>query len=149
MTPAQRDEVTAILEQVDVLTLATLREDGYPQATTVNYASEELNIYFGTAGDSQKAHNIACNDKVSFTVTLPSTDWGTIRGLSGGGRAERLTSTAEIEYARRLLLDKFPQGVAEYGSEALEGITLIRIRPEVVSLLDYRKGMGHREIITV
>jgi nitroimidazol reductase NimA-like FMN-containing flavoprotein (pyridoxamine 5'-phosphate oxidase superfamily) len=34
------------LDQHRVLTIATLRPDGWPQATTVVYANEGLTIYF-------------------------------------------------------------------------------------------------------
>jgi hypothetical protein len=53
------------------LTIATVREDGYPQATTVSYVNEGLTIYFGCAALSQKAKNIGHSAKVSLTVNLP------------------------------------------------------------------------------
>jgi len=39
MSAASRDHIISILEAGQDLTLATLREDGWPQATTVSYAS--------------------------------------------------------------------------------------------------------------
>jgi general stress protein 26 len=149
MNPALRADIISILERAKDLTLATVRDDGYPQATTVSYASDGFAIYFGTAEDSQKARNIARNPKVSLSVNLPYAHWGQIRGLSLGGRAERLANSREIERAGRLLLEKFPQGVAEYVSDDLEGVALFRIRPEVISVLDYRKGFGHTELVSV
>ncbi len=41
------------------MTIATLRPDGWPQATTVAYANEGLTIYFVCGPDSQKATNLA------------------------------------------------------------------------------------------
>jgi len=90
MKPALRDEIVSILNGANDMTIATLRSDGYPQATTVSYANDGLTVYFGTAGASQKAQNIARNDKISLTVNLPYTNWGQIRGLSVAGRAECL-----------------------------------------------------------
>jgi nitroimidazol reductase NimA-like FMN-containing flavoprotein (pyridoxamine 5'-phosphate oxidase superfamily) len=131
------------------MTIATLRSDGFPQATTVSYANDGLTVYFGTAGASQKAHNIAQNNKVSLTVNLPYTNWGQIRGLSMAGRAERLSEEQQIAHAGELLLRKFPQGIAEYASGALDGVALFRITPEVISVLDYRKGFGHTDLVQV
>ena len=37
--------------------------------------------------------NIACNDKVSLTVTLPHFNWEEIRGLSIGSRCKRSRTT--------------------------------------------------------
>ena len=55
MDPRFRREILDILSGTSDLTIATLREDGYPQATTVSYANDDLEIYFGTCAGSQKA----------------------------------------------------------------------------------------------
>jgi general stress protein 26 len=49
-------------------TIATVREDGYPQARTVSNVNDGLKIYFGCAAHSQKARNLARNNKISLTV---------------------------------------------------------------------------------
>jgi len=55
------------------MTIATVREDGYPQAPTVSYVNDGPTIYFGCAAASTKAKNITGNAKVSLTVNLPYT----------------------------------------------------------------------------
>jgi pyridoxine/pyridoxamine 5'-phosphate oxidase len=85
------EEIISILKGASEMTIATVRPDGYPQATIVNYVSDDLVIYFGCTAESQKARNIARNGKVSVTVTLPSFNWDEIRGLSMGGRAAPVT----------------------------------------------------------
>jgi hypothetical protein len=107
-----------------------------------------LVIYFGCAAASQKARNIACNDKVSLTVTLPYSDWEEICGLSIGGRAEPVTDPKEINCVSELLLQKFPQ-ILRYVLAGKKGVFLVRITPEVISVLDYRKGFGHTDMIRV
>src|SRR6516162_8433232 len=81
MDPALREEILSVLKAATDMTIATIRPDGYPQATTVSYVSHGLTMYFGCAAESQKAQNIAHNDKVSLTVTLPYFNWEEIRGL--------------------------------------------------------------------
>jgi nitroimidazol reductase NimA-like FMN-containing flavoprotein (pyridoxamine 5'-phosphate oxidase superfamily) len=78
--PGLRQEILSILEGANDMTIATTREDGYPQATTVNYVSDGLAIYFGCAAEPQKAINIARSDKVSLTVNLPYSSWEEMRG---------------------------------------------------------------------
>jgi nitroimidazol reductase NimA-like FMN-containing flavoprotein (pyridoxamine 5'-phosphate oxidase superfamily) len=104
-----KEEIISILKGASEMTIATVRPDGYPQATTVNYVSDDLVIYFGCAAESQKARNIASNGKVSLTVTLPSFNWEEIRGLSMGGRAAPVIDPKEINRVRELMLRKFPQ----------------------------------------
>ncbi|MDX2274854.1 MAG: pyridoxamine 5'-phosphate oxidase family protein [Hyphomonadaceae bacterium] len=148
LTSAQREQIVAILDAGADLTIATVRADGYPQATTVSYASEGLNIYFGTWTKSQKALNLAKCDKVSATIDLPYQDWSQIRGLSLGGRARRVADPAEMAKVGALMFKKFPQLGAFVQADNAE-MALFRIDAEVFSILDYSKGFGHTELAQV
>jgi len=146
MDPGLKQEILSILDDASDMTIATVREDGYPQATTVSYVNNGLNIYFGCAANSQKAKNIARDSKVSLTVNLPYTSWNDIRGLSIGGRAERITNPQEVAQASQLMFERFPQ-IARYAPAELEDIVLFHVTPEVISVLDYRKGFGHSDLV--
>ena len=148
MDLAVEQEIISILDEANDLTIATVRKDGYPQATTVSYVNDGLTIYFGCAAESQKAQNLAHNPKVSLTVNLPYANWSEIRGLSIGGRAEPVTDPREIDQVAQLMFQKFPQ-IAPYAPTELEGVVLFRITPEVISVLDYRKGFGHTDLVKV
>jgi nitroimidazol reductase NimA-like FMN-containing flavoprotein (pyridoxamine 5'-phosphate oxidase superfamily) len=84
---ALAEEITSILDSANDMTIATVREDGCPRATTMSYVSDGLTIYFGCAAASQKAKNFARNPKVSLTVNLTYTSWDEIRGVSVGAKA--------------------------------------------------------------
>ena len=145
LTPGQQKQFVASLDAAADLTIATVREDGYPQATTVSFVNDGATIYFGTWSKSQKAQNIARCDKVSATVDLPYADWGEIRGVSLGGRAKLVTDAAELAKVGQLMLQKFPQL-----AQALQGVdnsemAIVRVDAEVISILDYTKGFGHTE----
>ena len=148
MDSATRDKIVAILEGRSEMTIATMRSDGYPQATTVSYVHDGLTVYFGTAADSQKAHNIERCDKVSLTVTLPYDRSEEILGLSMGARAARVTDRAELSKVGRLMLKRFPQGT-DFGPDEADSIAIFAVKPVVVSVLDYRNGIGHTELVTV
>ncbi len=140
-------DVISILNQGQDLTLATLREDGWPQATTVSYASQGLDIYFGCDARSQKARNLARDDRVSATVDLPYANWGQIHCLSLGGRARRLTDPEEIGRVGALFFAKFPQ-MGDYMTASDGGeLALFQITPQVISVLDYRQGFGHHDVV--
>lgn len=143
MEQALRHDIIQVLDAGQDLTLATLREDGWPQATTVSFVNDGLAIYFGCSSSSQKARNLARDPRVSLTVTLPYGDWGQIRGVSVGGLAQRIVAPAQIMAIGALFLDKFPQ-IAQAFQGADEGeLALFCVTPQVISLLDYRKGFGH------
>jgi len=138
------EAIRTILANGKDMTIATVREDGFPQTTTVSYVSDGTTIYFGCDPGSQKAANIARNGKVSLTVDLDYTDWNQIKGLSMGAMAEQITDVCEMKLVARLMLKKFPQ-VAEFVSDHLDELALFRVTPSVVSVLDYSKGFGHTD----
>ena len=148
MHPALRDQIITILDGARDMTIATMREDGYPQATTVSYVHDELTIYFGCGVSSQKAINIGRHSKVSLAINLPYSNWHEIRGLSLAGRAFLVKDPTEREKIRQLLLQKFQQ-VAQYASSGSVDVVHFRITPAVVSILDYSKGIGHTEFIRI
>ncbi len=149
MDSALHAEIRAILDEGKDLTLATLREDGWPQATTVSYASDGLAIYFGCGGASQKARNLTRDDRVSLTVNLPYGPWSEIRGLSLAGRARRLTDPAEIGRISALFVAKFAPEIGQNLPEGAGEIAFFEIAPQVVSVLDYRQGFGHTDLVTL
>ena len=59
MDPGLKKEILSILDDANDMTIATVREDGYPRATTVSYVDDGLTIYFDCAANSQKAKNLA------------------------------------------------------------------------------------------
>ena len=145
-----RDQINSIIDAVDDMTIATVREDGFPQATTVSYISDGSVIYFITSADAQKAQNIARNNKVSLTINRAYENWNEIEGLSMGGLAVAVTDPKEIEKIGSLLLKKFPQAMQYEPDESGQvQLSYFRIEPKVISVLDYKKGFGHTELIAM
>jgi len=139
-----------ILRQLDrerVLTIATARPDGFPQATVVTFAHDGLTLFIAVDGNSQKARNIRRNGKVSLALGRYRRDWDTITGLSMAGQARILRKADEISWAKERLTARHPQ-MKELGEDdGYAGWAFIEVVPLVVSLLDYRKGFGHTELI--
>ncbi|MEO6352409.1 MAG: pyridoxamine 5'-phosphate oxidase family protein [Oxalobacteraceae bacterium] len=138
-----------IIRQAKDMTLATIRPDGYPQATTVSYASDGLTLYVGIGKQSQKADNIRHCDKVSLTINNDYPDWDHIKGLSMGAKAEIVDDPKEIAFAGECMLRKFPQ-VAEWTQTVeKDEMVFLKITPVVISLLDYEKGFGHTDLVKI
>jgi general stress protein 26 len=87
MDEALRSRILEVLRRQRIMTVATIRPDGYPQATTVNYIHDDLIVYFATAATSQKAGNIKINNKVSVAIVDQAEDFYKLRGLSMSGTA--------------------------------------------------------------
>jgi nitroimidazol reductase NimA-like FMN-containing flavoprotein (pyridoxamine 5'-phosphate oxidase superfamily) len=130
------------------MTVATLRPDGWPQATTVGYASDGLTLYFLCGPDSQKAANLARDDRVSLTIDHDTPQVMDITGLSMAARAQPVADPAEAEKALRLLMAKYPpQAGLPLPMPAPADVRIFRVTPSVISVLDYSKGFGHTELV--
>ena len=143
-----RAKIQTLLDQHRIMTLATLRPDGWPQATTVGYVNEGFESYFVCGPHSQKAANIARDDRVSLTVDDDTPDLMAITGLSMAARAERVVDTAKAEHVLRLLLTRYPEQKNLPGPmPTAKDVAVFRIVPKVISVLDYTKGFGHTDLV--
>lgn len=150
MDESQRRQIVALLDAHRIMTIATLRPDGWPQATTVGYVNEGTTLWFLCGLDSQKAGNLALDDRVSLTVDHDTPDIMAITGLSMAARARRVTDPAEAEKVIRMLPQKYPDAppaTAQMRMPTPQEVALFRIEPSVISILDYSKGFGHTELV--
>jgi len=108
MDDLMKRKVMSLLEAHRVMTIATLRPDGWPQATTVGYVNEGLVLWFLCGRESQKAGNLAHDDRVSITIDHDTPDLMAITGLSMAARAHRVSDRAEAEKVIGMLPLKYP-----------------------------------------
>jgi nitroimidazol reductase NimA-like FMN-containing flavoprotein (pyridoxamine 5'-phosphate oxidase superfamily) len=150
MDESIRQKILTLLDQHRIMTIATLRPDGWPQATTVGYASEGLTLYFLCGLDSQKAANLARDDRVSLTIDQDTSDIMAIAGLSMAGHARAVTDPAEAGRIMQMLFTKYPEQASLPGPiPKPEDVRIVRVTPTVISVLDYSKGFGHTDLVTV
>lgn len=144
MDARQEKLIQALLRRHRYMALATVRPDGFPQVTTVGYAHEDFDLYFSCDRGSQKVSNIRKCAKVAAAINREYRDWQKIRGLNLGGHAQILKGR-EREHAWRVLAAKFPEMQDFPASDP--AIAFIRVRPVVISVLDYSQGFGHTELV--
>jgi nitroimidazol reductase NimA-like FMN-containing flavoprotein (pyridoxamine 5'-phosphate oxidase superfamily) len=149
MDPTMERSILALMKRHNVLTLATIRPDGWPQATTVAYANEGLTLYVMVDKTSQKAKNIRKCEKVSLTIDRDYKDWDRIKGLSMAARAEVIRGAQAKRRAARVLADKFPEMAQWASGKALASVAILKLSPTVISVLDYSKGFGHADLVKV
>ena len=143
-----RKKILTILDQHRIMTIATLRPDGWPQATTVGYANEGLTLYFLCLRDSQKAANLARDDRVSLTIDHDTPEVMATTGLSMAARAQAVTDSDEAGKVMRMLQMKFPRLSQPLPMLSPENTKIFRVTPTVISVLDYSKGFGHTDLVT-
>jgi nitroimidazol reductase NimA-like FMN-containing flavoprotein (pyridoxamine 5'-phosphate oxidase superfamily) len=144
-----RKKILTLLDQHRIMTIATLRPDGWPQATTVGYVNEDLTLYFLCALESQKATNLARDDRVSLTIDHDTPDLMAITGLSMAARAQAVVDRTEAARVLRMMPLKYPeQASLPMPMPNPEDVRIFRVTPTVISVLDYTKGFAHTDLVT-
>jgi pyridoxamine 5'-phosphate oxidase-like protein len=148
MDEAIRRKILELLDQHRLMTVATNRPDGWPQATTVGYVNDGLRIYFLCSGQSQKAQNLKRDKRLSLTIDHDTSDPTAITGLSMAAVAEPVTDSVEVGKAMGLLGARYPE-YAALPMPKMPEFLIFRVAPKVISVLDYTKGFGHTELVTL
>jgi len=137
-----------ILRNNRIMTIATVRPDGWPQATIVGYANEGWSLYFLIYRDSQKFANIARDDRVAVTVGSEPAELKQIRAVYAGCQVSEISDPAERSRAWDLLAQRHPNLLDLAPPQKGEVATMVA-RCKHVSVLDYSQGLGHTESVTV
>jgi PPOX class probable F420-dependent enzyme len=149
MNEEMRRKILELLDEHRIMTIATLRPDGWPQATTVGYANEGLTLYFLCGLGSQKAANLARDDRVSLTIDHDTPQVMDITGLSMAAHARVVADPAQGEKVLRLLVQKYPQqNNFPLAMPSPKDVRIFSVTPTVISVLDYSKGFGHTDLVT-
>jgi general stress protein 26 len=156
-----KDTILRLLNEHRVMTVATNRPDGWPQATMVGYVNDGFLLYCFVARNAQKYANILRDPRVSITIGSDAKQPLDIKGLSLAGRASAVANQGEFDYVAGLRLKRYPEYAALpppvfYGGAlsrlaphpSSTGVVLLRIAPEIISVLDYSKGFGHSELVS-
>jgi hypothetical protein len=157
----KKDLILKLLNGHRLMTLATNRPDGWPQATMVGYVNDGFLLYCFVARNSQKYLNIKRDPRVSAAIGSDAEHPVDIKGLSLAGRVCEVTDPVEFDHVSRLRLNRYPE-YADLPPPVLRGgdleriapqppsagVVLLRIAPEIFSVLDYSRGFGHSDLVT-
>ena len=148
MDQALHSEILDLLSQHRIMTVATNRPDGWPQATTVAYVNIGLTLYFWTHPQSQKAANILRDKRISLTIAADPSKPIAIKGLSMAADAELERSPSAATKAAVLLDKRYPE-LGAYRAIEMHMLSVYRVTPRIISVIDYSKGFGHTEQVAV
>jgi nitroimidazol reductase NimA-like FMN-containing flavoprotein (pyridoxamine 5'-phosphate oxidase superfamily) len=107
-----KTKILEVLADNRIMTVATNRPDGWPQATTVGYVNDSLTLYFLCSPQSQKANNLARDSRISLTIDHDTSDPMTILGLSMAAQAQPVTDPTEVAKVLFMLPRKYPDYAA-------------------------------------
>lgn len=137
--------ILAVLAENRVMTVATVRPDGWPQATIVGFVHDDLTLYFAVARTSQKFANIERDSRISIAMGWDAPK--RIRGLSMAARAEPVSDLGEVKRVNDVILARYPGQTVFAPREASS--VLLKAKPLIISLIDLVKEPGQPERLWV
>lgn len=149
MDEVLKQKIVSLLDQHRTMRIATIRPDGWPQTTSVGYANVGLTLYFLCGKESQKAANLARDDRVSLAIDDDVDQVMQIKGVSMAAHARPVLDEAEGAQALGLLFARYPaqEGVA-FTLPSPADVAIFRVTPTVISVLDYTQGFAHADLVT-
>jgi nitroimidazol reductase NimA-like FMN-containing flavoprotein (pyridoxamine 5'-phosphate oxidase superfamily) len=148
MTPELQTLILELMNKNRIMTVATNRPDGWPQATVVGYVNDGLTLYCFIGRTSQKFANIAGDNRVSITIGGDAPDPLQIKGLSLAARVHAVEDRKEFERAGELFLKRYPE-YASWPAPEPSIAPMMKFTPEIISVLDYSKGFGHSDLVSI
>ena len=130
------------------MALSTLRPDGWPQTTFVGYANEELTLFFLIFRSSQKLANIRRDMRVSLAVGGDEQEIRQLTAVYAAAHAIEVTDPTERARAWSLLESRHPNLVDFELPDRTEA-AMMKAVCQHVTVLDYRKGAGHTEELSL
>ena len=133
------EKAVSILDARRIMTVATVRPDGWPQTTIVGYANDGLTIYFLIERTSQKFSNIERDNRISVAIGEEPRDLRHVRAVYAAARAIEITDQAQRELAWRLLMQRHPN-LRDYELPDASLAAMMRADCQHVSALDFILG---------
>lgn len=137
-----------ILDANRIMSIATVRPDGWPQTTIVGYANEGFRLYFLIYRTSQKFENISRDNRVSISVGQEPKALREIKAVFAGCIAREVTDIDERTHAWLLLAERHPN-LTDLAPPKDDDVATMAADCRFISLLDYSKGLGHTESLTI
>jgi hypothetical protein len=83
-----------------------------------------------------------------LTIDHDVSDPTAITGLSMAALTQPLSDPTEAAKAMNLLVTRYPE-YAAFPMPKPEEITVYRVLPKVISVIDYWKGFGHSDLVSL
>lgn len=141
-----RAGIAAFLATHSTLSLATVGEDGNPQAASLFFAADdELRLYWLSAGASRHSQNLFRQAAAAITIHNETRSWADIAGVQMHGQTAVVPTGEAWQAAWTLYAAKFPF-VAGMQAEVAKSNFYV-FTANWMRLIDNRLGFGHKEEI--
>jgi len=150
MTQHWKDSLDTYTKGIPFGVLAYVREDQTPiQRSFGSFAFQGADVFFSTRSEAGKVKALEAKPQASFFLEAdgqPLAEWKNILFL---GRTESVNVAADVDEAVALLSARNPRFKERIEKNGLVGTTIFRLRTESIELVDYAKGFGFSQKISV
>lgn len=142
-----KDKIKNILESHELLRIATLDSEGFPNVRSVDYAinpENEGHIYFTTFKNTRKVKEIEKNNNVYVVVDSPASsieELAQVKYIRATGKAFMVENPEEAQQAMGFLFNKYPFLKDLPGDPSM--MSIYRIELGKVEITDNSLGFGH------
>jgi general stress protein 26 len=136
-----------ILAENRIMGVATLRADGWPQATMVGYLHDGLTLYFVIARTSQKLANIVRDPRISIAIGQHDAGGPDLSGLSMAATAAEVTDADEVRRLNAMILERYPEQAIFNPHGA--SVAVMKASPVVISIIDPAGGLDQPALLRV
>ena len=144
--PAPAARIAEILVSNHLMTLATVRSDGWPHASIVNYLADGLALHFMVSRTSQKMTNILRDPRVSIAIVQD--DSNGVRGLSMAAHVQEVDPETHIEALDRRIWLASGKGAFSPHPTGRD-VAVLRATPTLVSLIEYDQPKAQARLFSV
>lgn len=145
MSEDLKKQITGFMNHCRTCTVATISADDGPNASTVYFKNNGLDIYFNTSKESRKVEDIKGNPKVAITIEgdgpIPEAD-KEIKGIQYHGRAEVLADDDASGVPQTVIARHKAFNSVKPGNSVI-----IKVIPTKIHFLDYSRGFRHKDTL--
>lgn len=143
-------EIDKYLDTVRFGLLAYVRSDGTPVSRRLgSFAKDGTRILFSTRVDAAKVREIQNQPRVSFLLEAEGQKLPEWKSALFLGKASALTEGPELQRAAEILGARNPRFKERISKEGLANTRIFAIHASEVDLVDFSKGFGHSEKVSV
>lgn len=145
-----KDEVVNYVDKTRFAVLAYVRNDGTPLLRSMgSFVPDGLNLYFSTHKDAAKVKEIGDQQRISFFFEHEGQELNQWKNLLLLGDAIKVDGGDELDQAIKLLSNRNPRFKDRIDKGELPSTQIYRLNTEEIEFLDYGKGFGHVEKVTL
>ena len=149
-TEQLKNDVATYVDKTRFAVLAYVRSDGAPLLRSMgSFDPDGVNLYFSTRKEAAKVKEINDRRRISFFFEHEGQELTQWKNLLLVGDAVKVDEGDELKHAVQLLSNRNPRFKERIDKGELPSTQIFKLNTEEVEFLDYGKGFGHVEKVTL